>query len=113
MWFDGGKDVLCYGTGIALEIPTGYSVMLLPRSSVYKTGMTMCNSIGLIDSGYRGELKMMFYSDSMCLPYEVSSEKPIGQIVVPECLATEVEFVEVDELSDSDRGTGGFGSTGV
>ncbi len=111
MMFEGGTDVLCYGTGLALEIPTGYSVMVLPRSSVYKTGMTMCNSLGLIDSGYRGEVKATFYANPFSHPYEVPSDKPIVQFVVPECLATDVEFVEVDELSESERGTGGFGST--
>ena len=108
-WFD-NKDVICYGTGLALEIPVGYSVELRPRSSVYKTGMSLCNSIGTIDAGYRGEVKAMFYSDSCCKPYDVGDR--IAQLVVPECLATEVEFVEVDELQDSERGEGGFGSTG-
>jgi len=105
------KDVVQYGFGIAIEIPVGYSVLLMPRSSVYKTGMVMCNSVGLIDSGYRGELMANFYVDGESHPYEVPSDKPMLQLVVPECLATEVEFVEVDELSASERGTGGFGST--
>ena len=104
------KDVLCYGTGLALEIPVGYSVELRPRSSVYKTGMSLCNSIGTIDAGYRGEVKAMFYADHESHPYEVGDK--IAQFVVPECLSTEVEFVEADELSDSERGDGGFGSTG-
>ena len=105
------RDVLQYGYGIAIELPVGYSALIMPRSSVYKTGMMMCNSIGLIDSGYRGELMSNFYSDGESKPYEVSSDKPIAQLVIPECLATEVEFVEVDELSETERGTGGFGST--
>ena len=107
------RDVVQYGFGIALEFPVGYSVLMLPRSSVYKTGMWLCNSMGLFDSGYRGEYLANFYVDSDCKPYEVSKEKPlpIAQLVVPECLATEVEFVEVDELSPSERGTGGLGST--
>lgn len=104
------KDVLCYGTGLALEIPMGYSVELRPRSSVYKTGMSLCNSIGTIDAGYRGEVKAMFYADHCSKPYNVGDK--IAQLVVPECLATEVEFVEVEELQDSERGDGGFGSTG-
>lgn len=108
-WFD-SKDVICYGTGLALEVPVGYSVELRPRSSVYKTGMSLCNSIGTIDAGYRGEVKAMFYADHYSKPYEVGDK--MAQLVVPECLATEVEFVEVDELQDSERGEGGFGSTG-
>ena len=108
------RDVIQYGYGIAIEIPVGYSVFIMPRSSVYKTGMVMCNSIGLIDSGYRGELMSNFYADTESHPYEVSADKPLAtaQLVVPECLATEVEFVEVDELSESERGAHGFGSTG-
>ena len=97
-WFD-SKDVICYGTGLALEVPVGYSVELRPRSSVYKTGMSLCNSIGTIDAGYRGEVKAMFYADHYSKPYEVGDK--MAQLVVPECLATEVEFVEVDELQDS------------
>lgn len=104
------KDVICYGTGLAFEIPVGYSVELRPRSSVYKTGMSLCNSIGTIDAGYRGEVKAMFYADHCSKPYNVGDK--IAQLVVPECLATEVEFVEVDELTESVRGDGGFGSTG-
>lgn len=104
------KDVLCYGTGLALEIPMGYSVELRPRSSVYRTGMSLCNSIGTIDAGYRGEVMAMFYADHCSKPYNVGDR--IAQFVVPECLATEVEFVEAEELQDSERGEGGFGSTG-
>lgn len=110
MMFHEGKDVLCYGTGLAFAIPSGYSMELRPRSSVYKTGMSLCNSVGTIDAQYRGEVKAMFYSDDNCKPYNVGDK--IAQLVVPECLATEVEFVEVDELPESARGEGGFGSTG-
>ena len=104
------KDVLCYGTGLAFAVPSGYSLELRPRSSVYRTGMSLCNSIGTIDAQYRGEVKAMFYADTCCNPYSVGDR--VAQIVVPECLATEVEFVEVDELPESERGECGFGSTG-
>lgn len=104
------KEVICYGAGLALAIPEGYSIDLRPRSSIYKTGMTLCNSVGTIDAGYRGEVMAMFYSDASCIPYMVSER--VAQFVVPECLANEVEFVEVEKLPPSDRGEGGFGSTG-
>lgn len=108
--FENGRDVLCYGTGLAFAIPSGYSIELRPRSSVYRTGMVLCNSVGTIDAGYRGEVKAMFYSDPGSKPYSVGDK--VAQLVVSECPATEVEFVEVDELPSSDRGEGGFGSTG-
>lgn len=104
------KEVLCYGTGLAMAIPNGYSIDLRPRSSVYKTGMVLCNSVGTIDAGYRGEIKAMFYSNRYCIPYEPGER--IAQLVIPELLTNEVEFVEVEKLPTSDRGTGGFGSTG-
>lgn len=104
------KRAICYGTGLALAIPEGYSIDLRPRSSVYKTGMTLCNSVGTIDAGYRGEVKAIFYADWWCFPYHVGER--VAQFVVPECLANEVEFAEVDELPPSDRGEGEFGSTG-
>ena len=88
----------------------GYPVELRPRSSVYWTGLGLCNSIVTIDAGYRGEVMAMFYADHCSKPYNVGDR--IAQFVVPECLATEVEFVEAEELQDSERGEGGFGSTG-
>lgn len=109
--FQGGRDVLCYGTGLAVAVPSGYWLDLCPRSSVYKTGLVQCNSIGRIDAGYRGEICQMFYADNGCRPYEAGDR--IGQLIVqPGVSPSDVEFVEVDELpSENDRG-GGFGSTG-
>lgn len=103
-----------YGTGIALAIPDGLALMVMPRSSVYKTGLLMCNCVGLIDSGYRGEIKAMFYdmNDSIIDKYEEGDR--IFQLVPLGCKVNEVEFVEVDELPESEdgRNEGGFGSTG-
>jgi len=98
-----------YGTGIAVEIPDGYEAQLRPRSSISKTSLIMCNSPGTIDSDYRGELIFRFKSiDDRGLVYEVGER--IGQIVfVP---VPKVEMKEVQELSDTKRGAGGFGSTG-
>lgn len=98
-----------YGTGIAVEIPKGYVGLIFPRSSIYKTGLVLSNSVGVIDSGYRGEIKFKFY-DSLQMydnPYRIGAR--IGQlIIIP---YPQIEFEEVQELETSERGTGGFGST--
>ena len=105
-----------YGTGLAMEIPKGYVGLIFPRSSISKTSHTLRNSVGVIDSGYRGEIMLKFFGlprdaefeNSELLVYHPGDR--IGQImIIPH---PEVEFVEVDDLSESDRGDGGFGSTG-
>ena len=97
-----------YYTGIAVQIPAGYFGMLVPRSSVVKTGMHMGNSIGIIDSDFVGELSAVFYLRSGCRVYNVGDR--IGQLVIMPIPA--VEYVEVEELSETERGSGGYGSTG-
>ncbi len=105
--FIGGKWV--YGTGIAMEIPKGYVGLAFPRSSVSNKNMGLVNSVGVIDSDYRGEIKAKFRPDAdYPVLYEVGDR--IAQIVI--IPYPEIEFEEVDELSDTDRGTGGYGSTG-
>lgn len=109
------KNVITYGTGLAMAIPSGYWIDMRPRSSVYKTGMYLCNSVGTIDAGYRGEVMAKFYSDipyeDNCNSYKVGDK--IAQLVVlPNVSPTDVEFVEVDELPDVNDRKGGFGSTG-
>lgn len=106
--YDIEKGVYTYGTGLAMEIPEGYVGMLYPRSSVFKTGMAMCNSVGVIDSDYRGEISLKFYKVDIGRPYEVGER--VGQIMIVPALQT--LFVEADELSDTQRGEGGHGSTG-
>lgn len=134
-----------YGTGIAVEIPEGYVGLLFPRSSLSKTSLVLANHVGVVDSGYRGEIKFRFKELNMSrkqidadilktlqedrarkhLPlltgpteneiwyasessYEVGDR--IGQLmIVP---YPQIQFEEVDELSDTDRGAGGYGSTG-
>ena len=97
-----------YYTGISVQIPAGYFGMLVPRSSVVNTGLLMGNSVGIIDSDYVGELSAVFYLRSGCKVYNVGDR--IGQLlIVP---IPEVEFAEVDELSETERGSGGYGSTG-
>jgi dUTP pyrophosphatase len=102
-----------YNTGISLEIPDGYVGLVFPRSSVSKTPMTLRNSVGVIDSGYRGNIMLLFKKDDRIglnhpNAYEVGDR--VGQIMI--LPYPNVEFVEVDELTQTDRGTGGFGSTG-
>jgi len=100
---------LCYGTGLAMEIPPGHVGLLFPRSSVSKTNLRLSNSVGVIDSGYRGEIILKFdrrgFTDTV---YDIGNR--VGQLMlVP---IPSIQFVEVVNLPDSDRGTGGFGSSG-
>jgi len=98
-----------YFTGIALEIPMGFVGLLLPRSSVSKTSLALANSVGVIDSGYRGEIMLKYRQTGEANPvYEIGDR--VGQLmVIPH---PKMELIEVDELSTTDRGQGGFGSTG-
>ena len=104
---DGGK--VFYDTGIAVEIPAGYVGLLFQWSSVYKTGLMLSCCVGVIDSDFRSSISMIFnVGYGGCSPYQVGDR--IGQIVfVP---IPEVELVEADQLSETARGTGGYGSTG-
>jgi dUTP pyrophosphatase len=97
-----------YGTGICVEIPEGYVGLIFPRSSISKTGMLLTNSVGVIDSGYRGEIKFRFKYISGTNSYNVGDK--VGQmIIIP---YPKIEFEEADELTETQRGDGGFGSTG-
>jgi dUTP pyrophosphatase len=117
---DAGMDLTCtsttkttkyfeYGTGLAIEIPKGYSGFVFPRSSISKTDHFLKNSVGVIDSGYRGEIKLR-----MSVPTDSKNEykvgDKIGQLIIMKLPWVEIQ--EVQELSDTDRGEGGFGSTG-
>lgn len=105
---------LVYGTSLAVEIPRGYVGLIFPRSSVCKKQLFLTNGVGCVDSGYRGEIMAKFkYTYDEVWPekdktYGVGDR--IAQLIV--VYYPEVEFEEVDELSNSDRGTGGYGSTG-
>ena len=100
-------DSITYGTDIALEIPEGFVGLVFPRSSIRKTDLILSNSVGVIDSGYRGEIQATFKRSGV---YAYAVGDRIAQImIIPH---PDVEFNEVDELSDSERGEGGFGSTG-
>lgn len=111
-----------YGTGLAFEIPFGYVGYVFPRSSNSKKDLLLSNSVGVIDSGYRGEVIFKFkpsivysqisegvslrreYPDS----YEIGDR--IGQIIIMPI--PQIQFIEVEELTETERGNGGFGSTG-
>lgn len=101
-----------YGTGLAFEIPEGYVGLAFPRSSIAGRPLQLSNSVGVIDSGYRGEVMAKFRvagsSKGMDAVYDVGER--ICQLVIVKL--PEVEMVEADELSGSERGAGGYGSTG-
>ncbi len=101
-----------YGTGIAVEIPEGMVGLVFPRSSVRNYDLFMSNSVGVIDSGYRGEIMVTFNVKNPSGIQEIYTEGDrIAQLVIMPVPV--VRYTEVDELSDSERGTGGHGSTGV
>jgi dUTP pyrophosphatase len=116
-------EQITYGMGIALEIPKGFVGLIFPRSSIRKTGLDLSNSVGVIDSGYRGELQATFnkvfggdrFYDETKLTEITSNDfyklgDRIAQImIIPH---PPIEFVESAELSNTERGEGGFGSTG-
>lgn len=112
---DNGNAV--YGTGLAIEIPEGYVGYIFPRSSITKKDLVLGNSVGVIDSSYRGEVflkfKLMQRHNSSGLQFrqEYQIFDRIAQLIIMPIPSIELE--EVEELSDSNRGTGGFGSTGV
>lgn len=98
-------------TGIALAIPQGWAGFVQPRSGLaIRHGVTCLNTPGLIDSGYRDELRVVLVNLDPSEPYEVRRGDRVAQLVLQR--VGEATFVPVDELPDSDRGEGGFGSTG-
>ena len=99
-----------YKTGLAIEIPEGFVGLIFPRSSISKTDLILTNSVGVIDSGYRGEIKLRFKisKEGDINIYEKGDK--IGQlIIIP---YPQIEFEEVNELSSTERGEDGFGSSG-
>ena len=96
-YFDG------YKTGVAVEIPEGYVGIIVPRSSTGIKGYTIKNTIGVIDSDYRGEIKLHLF-------VPVTQKIRVAQMLIMPCPQFNIEFVE--SLSETERGEGGFGSTG-
>ena len=126
---------ICYGTGLAFEIPEGYVGLVFPRSSVYKTNLNLSNSVGVIDSGYRGEVSLKFnilhnaspwlkflwqqrFKKSRVLNVPVKTlafgtynvGDRVGQIIIMPY--PQIEFEEALTLSDTERGSNGYGSSG-
>jgi dUTP pyrophosphatase len=106
----GGRATV--GTGLAVAIPEGYAGYVQPRSGLAaKHGITIVNTPGLVDSGYRGELRVILLNTDTTEPFVVEPGMRIAQLVVLEIPS--VEPVEVDELPASERGVRGFGSSAV
>lgn len=98
-------------TGLAVAIPEGYAGFIQPRSGrALKEGLSMANTPGLIDSHYRGELKIIAVNLDATTPIEIKKGERVAQLVIQEVPI--VNLIEVDELEETDRGTGGFGSSG-
>jgi dUTP pyrophosphatase len=116
-------EQITYGLGIALEIPKGFVGLVFPRSSIRKTGLQLSNSVGVIDSGYRGELQAtfnkVFGGEGMYDEMKVNQMQPNDYYKVGDRVAQimiipfpPIEFEQVTQLSETERGDGGFGSTG-
>ncbi len=99
-------------TGLAIAIPEGYAGFVQPRSGMaLKHGLSMANTPGLIDSHYRGELKVIAINLDPREPISIKRGDRIAQLVIQQVPV--ISLVEVEELDETDRGTGGFGSSGV
>lgn len=100
------------GTGVAIALPEGYAAFIQPRSGLAaKHGVSIVNTPGLIDAGYRGELKVALINHDLRTAFRVERGERIAQLVVQR--VETVDWSEVDELDDTARGSGGHGSTGV
>ena len=130
-YYDDNGNIV-YGTGLAFEIPKGYVGLIFPRSSNAKQQLLLSNSVGIIDSGYRGEVMLKFKSSASSFSlktliklifnqdakttlinnYKISYNvgDRIGQIII--LPYPKIEFEESEELSETERNTGGYGSTG-
>ena len=99
-------------TGVAIALPEGYAGFVQPRSGLAaKMGLSIVNTPGLVDSGYRGELKVIAINTDADEPIAIARGERVAQLVVQRVPA--VELVEVDELDATERGEAGFGSTGL
>lgn len=105
------RQIVCH-TGLAFEIPEGYVGLIFPRSSVSNKPLMMANSVGVLDSCYRGEVTAKFNitdTRQSAFAHYQEGDRIAQMIIIP---YPEIEFEEADSLSESDRGTGGYGSTG-
>ena len=118
---DAGMDLTCvgwtttetyieYDTGLAMEIPEGHVGFLFPRSSVSKTNLVLANCVGVVDSGYRGPVKLRFKELNGPIGGRYKEGDRVGQLIIMP--VPNFNCVEVEELTETSRGEGGFGSTG-
>ena len=110
--YDKDHDRYIYHSGLAFEVPEGYGMLIFPRSSNTKTNAYLGNSVGILDSNYRGELMIVYKNRdfvNMTPPYNVGDR--VAQIVI--IPYPKIEFEEVDELNETERNSGGFGSTNL
>lgn len=104
-----GQLILVYHTDLAIEIPEGYMGLVFPRSSISKKSLRMCNSVGVIDSDYRGEITSKFIVTTDVIPSLYREGERFAQLVIVPFMAA--EFTEAEELSETERGDSGYGST--
>ncbi len=104
------KETAMIPTGVCVEIPVGMVGLLFPRSSISKTPLRMCNSVGVIDAGFTGEIKVPLQNTHHNLMFRVNQYDKIAQLVIVPLADVSIEIV--DELEETERGNGGFGSTG-
>ena len=108
-----GRGMLTYDTGIAIEIPKGYVGLVFPRSSIANYDLSLTNSVGVIDSKYRGSIKAKFAVEYRGSTLEIKAyavgDRIAQLIIIP---YPQIEFKVVDELSITERGEGGYGSSG-
>ncbi|MDR6866158.1 dUTP pyrophosphatase [Microbacterium resistens] len=99
------------GTGVRIALPDGFAAFVVPRSGLAaKHGITVVNAPGTVDAGYRGEIKVCLLNTDAREPYEIAPGDRIAQMILMP--VTRARFLAVESLDDSDRGAGGFGSTG-
>lgn len=99
------------GTGVRIALPDGYAAFVVPRSGLAaKHGITIVNAPGTVDAGYRGEIKVALLNTDAHTAYDITAGDRIAQLIVMP--VPRVRFLPVDELPDTARGEGGFGSTG-
>ena len=105
-----GFGFIEYGTGLAFEIPEGFVGKIYPRSSLSKKNLMLCNHVAIIDSNYRGEVKLRFKEPDEHYTSIYAVGDRIGQLIIEPVL--NIEFEEVEELGETERGDDGFGSSG-
>lgn len=109
--YDAGQNYIEFGTGLCIEIPVGYVGLIYPRSSISNKCLMLYNSVGVIDSGYKNEIKLRFKptKNKMSIDDTYNIGDKIGQLIIMPY--PQITFEEVEELTGNNRG-GGFGSTG-